>query len=427
MKRLNVGVGRDSVAPRRRTQDWLPEDAKPLQVLADVEVSAVPRLLSGLAEFDRVIGGGLVPGTVVLIGGQPGAGKSTLLLQLLERLDKPNLYVTGEESSQQVALRVQRLGLNADGIHILTETDVGRTLSAAQQLVPKVMVVDSIQVMHDAESGSLPGGITQVRECGMQLSRFAKESGAVLILIGHVTKDGTLAGPRVLEHMVDCSLFLDSSDGGRFRTLRGRKNRFGPADELGIFAMTDRGLREVKNPSAIFLRRAEVDAPGSVVVILWEGTRPLLLEVQALVDSMQSGNPRRLAVGLDAGRLSMLLAILHRHGGLETGSQDVYVNAVGGVRAQETGADLAILLAVASSLRDRSLKRDLVVFGEVGLGGEVRPVTGGQERLAEAAKHGFHHAIIPQGNMPRRSVSGMKVVGVGTVAAALEAAAELEI
>ena len=402
-------------------------DGAEVQPLAEIAATESVRLSTGFSEFDRVLGGGLVPGAAVLIGGHPGAGKSTLLLQLLDRIAGPSLYVTGEESPEQVARRVRRLGLSVDRVQVLAESDADRVVTLAAAASPKVLVVDSIQVMHRSGTAAMSGGVAQVRDCAGELVRHAKNSGTVLLLVGHVTKDGTLAGPRVLEHLVDCSLMMDSAQDSRFRTLRGHKNRFGPTGELGIFAMTDSGLKEVRNPSAIFLSRGSEPAAGSVVVVLWEGTRPLLVEIQALVDDGAPGNPRRLAVGLDAGRLAMLLAVLHRHGGLEAGGRDVFVNAVGGVRAQEPAADLAVLLATVSSLRDRPLPQDLVVFGEVGLAGEVRPVTGGQERLHEAAKHGFRRAVVPQANLPKKVPQGMELHGVKTLAAALEAAAALEI
>ena len=402
-------------------------DGAQRQPLAEVAAAKTRRLATGFAEFDRVLGGGLVPGSAVLLGGYPGAGKSTLLLQLLDRIAGPSLYVSGEESPEQVARRVRRLGLSVSQVQVLAQSDVEGVIAQAAAARPDVLVVDSIQVMHRSGAGAIPGGVAQVRACAGALVSYAKESGVVLLLVGHVTKDGSLAGPRVLEHLVDCSLMMESAEDGRFRTLRGHKNRFGATGELGIFAMTDTGLKEVRNPSAIFLSRGSRPAAGSLVVVLWEGTRPLLVELQTLVDDGALGNPRRLAVGLDGSRLAMLLAVLHRHGGLDVGGRDVFVNAVGGVRAQEPATDLAVLLATASSLRDRPLPQDLVVFGEVGLVGEVRPVTGGQERLHEAAKHGFHRAIVPAANLPKKSIAGMSVHGVETLSAALEAAAAIEI
>jgi DNA repair protein RadA/Sms len=394
-----------------------------VQRLEEVAVVDLPRLRSGFDEFDRVLGGGFVPGSSILIGGHPGAGKSTLLLQTLCRLaaQQPALYVTGEESPEQIALRANRLGLPTDQLQLMAETDVDAILASAEALKPRVLVVDSIQVVHSETLTSAPGSVSQVRDCAAQLTRYAKQTGTVLILVGHVTKDGSLAGPKVLEHMIDCSILLEGDHDSRFRTLRGQKNRFGAVNELGIFAMTDAGMREVTNPSAIFLDRSEHIAPGTTVVVVWEGTRPLLVEIQALVDDSSLGNPRRVTVGFEQNRLAMLLAVLHRHGGIQVGDQDVFANVVGGVRVMETSADLALLLAVVSSLRNRPLPRDWVVFGEVGLSGEIRPVASGQERLSEAAKHGFKLAIVPKGNAPKKSISGLKVVPVSRLSEALEA------
>jgi DNA repair protein RadA/Sms len=391
--------------------------------LNQIDLQELPRLSSGMGEFDRVLGGGFVPGSVVLLGGHPGAGKSTILLQTFCRLAEQQtaLYVTGEESLQQVAMRAQRLQLPMDKLNLLSATDVHEILAQAQQLKPGLMVVDSIQVMHLADVSSAPGSVSQVRECAAALTRFAKETGTVLILVGHVTKDGTLAGPKVLEHIIDCSIMFEGSHDSRFRTLRGHKNRFGAVNELGVFAMTELGLKEVSNPSAIFLQRSDEVSSGSVVMVVWEGTRPLLLEVQALVDESSFGNPRRVAVGLEQNRLSMLLAVLHRHGGIAIGDQDVFVNAVGGVKIIEPGADLALILALVSSFRDRTLARDLVVFGEVGLAGEIRPVANGQDRLREAEKHGFKKAIVPLGNAPKEPLAGLEVVAVKKLSEALDA------
>ncbi|MFC3117250.1 DNA repair protein RadA [Cellvibrio fontiphilus] len=394
-----------------------------IQTLAEIALNEVPRFSSGTGEFDRVLGGGFVPGSVVLIGGNPGAGKSTLLLQTLCNLARtmPALYITGEESLQQVAMRAQRLGLPTDQLQMLSETSVEAICAIAQQVTPKVMVIDSIQVMHMEDIASAPGSVSQVRESAAYLTRFAKQTGTVLILVGHVTKDGSLAGPKVLEHMIDCSILLEGDNDSRFRTLRGNKNRFGAVNELGVFAMTEQGMREVSNPSAIFLQRAEDAASGSVVMVMWEGTRPLLIEIQALVDDSHLGNPRRVAVGMDQNRLAMLLAVLHRHGGIMVGDQDVFVNVVGGVKVMETSADLALLLAVVSSFRDKVLPQDLIVFGEVGLSGEIRPVPSGHERLREAAKHGFKRAIVPFANAPRDKQLGIEVVAVKNLQEALNA------
>ncbi|EED34285.1 DNA repair protein RadA [Luminiphilus syltensis NOR5-1B] len=394
-----------------------------VQRLQDIDLVALPRFSSGFDELDRVLGGGLVPGSAILIGGHPGAGKSTLLLQTLCHLARSRsaLYVTGEESPQQIAMRAVRLGLPAESLQLMAETDIDAIMGAAEQHKPELLVVDSIQVVHSAEVTSAPGSVSQVRECAAMLTRLAKQTGTVLILVGHVTKEGSLAGPKVLEHMIDCSIMLEGEQDSRFRILRGHKNRFGAVNELGIFAMTDTGLREVKNPSAIFLDRSEEAAPGTTVMVVWEGTRPLLVEIQALVDDSSLGNPRRVAVGFEQNRLAMLLAVLHRHGGIQVGDQDVFANVVGGVRVLETSADLALLIAIVSSLRNRVLSRDLVVFGEVGLSGEIRPVPSGQERLAEAAKHGFKRAIVPRANAPKNAVAGIEVVPVTRLDEALAA------
>jgi len=391
--------------------------------LASVDLSEVPRLSSTFAEFDRVLGGGLVPGSAVLLGGNPGAGKSTLLLQTACKLAQSRqvVYVTGEESLSQVAMRAHRLQLPVQGLKMLAETSIETILAVAERERPEILIIDSIQTMHLEDIASAPGGVAQVRESAAALTRFAKQSNTVLLLVGHVTKDGTLAGPKVLEHMIDASLLLEGGADSRFRTLRGQKNRFGAVNELGVFAMLEHGLKEVKNPSAIFLSRNEEQSAGSLVMVVWEGTRPILVEVQALLDDSALGNPRRIAVGLDQNRLAMLLAVLHRHGGLFTGDQDVFLNVVGGVKVLETSADLAVLVAVVSSLQNRPLSRELVVFGEVGLSGEIRPVPSGQERIVEAAKHGFKRAIVPRGNAPKRSPEGMEVVAVEKLADALEA------
>jgi len=393
------------------------------RLLSEINPSDLPRFSSGTREFDRVLGGGLVPGSTILLGGNPGAGKSTLLLQTLCNLasEREALYVTGEESLQQVAMRARRLDLPLDKLRLMTETSVEAIVGGAESFNPRVMVVDSIQVVHSEALASAPGSVSQVRECASFLTRLAKQTDTVLFLVGHVTKDGSLAGPKVLEHMIDCSILLESTNDSRFRTLRGQKNRFGAVNELGVFAMTDKGMREVRNPSAIFLDRSQTLSSGSVVMVVWEGTRPLLVEIQALVDDSQLGNPRRVAVGLEQNRLALLLAVLHRHGGIQVGDQDVFANVVGGVKVLETSADLALLLAIVSSFRDAPLPKDLVVFGEVGLSGEIRPVPSGQERLAEAAKHGFKRAIVPQGNAPKGSLNGMQVTAVTSLAEALSA------
>lgn len=393
-----------------------------VSLLSEIAFDEQPRIPTGTGELDLVLGGGLVRGSCVLIGGEPGAGKSTLLLQTLCHLSGFHscLYVTGEESPQQVAMRAQRLGLPTDKVHIMAETSAEAVCATAKKQRPIILVVDSIQVMHCEDISSAPGSVSQVRESAALLIRLAKQTGIILLLVGHVTKEGSLAGPKVLEHMIDCSLMLEGSGDTRFRTLRSHKNRFGAVNELGVFAMTERGLKEVANPSAIFLQRGEEVASGSVVMVVWEGTRPLLVEIQALVDDSSLGNPRRVTVGLDHNRLAMLLAVLHRHGGLMVGDQDVFVNVVGGVKVLEPSADLALILAVVSSFRDRPLSRDLMVFGEVGLSGEIRPVPSGQERLREAAKHGFKRAIVPAGNAPRQPIDGMEVIAVHKLSEALD-------
>ncbi len=379
---------------------WQKSRNSPISALKSCRVFS-----TGFKEFDRVLGGGVVPGSAILIGGNPGAGKSTLLLQTLCKLAQQmkTLYVTGEESLQQVAMRAHRLGLPTDNLNMLSETSIEQICLIAEEEQPKLMVIDSIQVMHMADVQSSPGSVAQVRETAAYLTRFAKTRGVAIVMVGHVTKDGSLAGPKVLEHCIDCSVLLDGDADSRFRTLRSHKNRFGAVNELGVFAMTEQGLREVSNPSAIFLSRGDEVTSGSSVMVVWEGTRPLLVEIQALVDHSMMANPRRVAVGLEQNRLAILLAVLHRHGGLQMADQDVFVNVVGGVKVTETSADLALLLAMVSSLRDRPLPQDLVVFGEVGLAGEIRPVPSGQERISEAAKHGFRRAIVPAANVPKKS------------------------
>ena len=406
-----------------RFSGYAGEQSNQVQTLAEIDLQELPRISTGVGELDRVLGGGLVHGSVILIGGHPGAGKSTLLLEILCKLAEYEkaLYVTGEESLQQVAMRAQRLQLPMNKLNMLAETDVHQIIALAQREQPKIMVVDSIQVMQLAEISSAPGSVSQVRESAAYLTRFAKQTNTILLLVGHVTKDGSLAGPKVLEHMVDTSLLLEGSSDSRFRTLRGQKNRFGAVNELGIFAMMEEGLKEVKNPSAIFLQQAAEASPGSVVMVVWEGTRPLLVEIQALVDDSHFGNPRRVAVGVEQNRIAMLLAVLNRHGGIHAGDQDVFINVVGGVKVLETAADLSVLVAVVSSLRNISLPQDLVVFGEVGLSGEIRPVPSGQERLQEAAKHGFKRAIVPRGNAPREAIKSMDVVLIDRLDQALEA------
>ena len=408
-------------AKNDRFSGYAGETRAKIQTLSEISLQETPRFTSGFKELDRVLGGGIVPGSAILIGGHPGAGKSTLLLQVMCGLAKnmTALYVTGEESLQQVAMRANRLNLPTDKLNMLSETSVEQICNLADQLKPQIIVVDSIQVMHLSDIQSSPGSVAQVRECASFLTRYAKTRQVAIIMVGHVTKDGTLAGPKVLEHAIDCSLLLEGEADSRFRTLRSHKNRFGAVNELGVFGMTEQGLREVKNPSAIFLSRGDEQTPGSSVMVLWEGTRPLLVEIQALVDHSMLANPRRVAVGLEQNRLVLLLAVLHRHGGLQMSDQDVFVNVVGGVKVGETGADLALLLALISSFRNRPLPQDLVVFGEVGLAGEIRPVTSGQERISEAAKHGFKRAIVPFANKPKSTVENMEVFTVKKLADAL--------
>ena len=393
-----------------------------VHALQEVAVADEPRLPTGISELDRVLGGGVVAGSVVLIGGDPGIGKSTLLLQMLAAVSDglKTLYVSGEESAQQLAMRAVRLGVDAKTLRVLTETHVERVLDHARREMPRLMVIDSVQTMYTELLNSAPGSVSQVRESAAQLVRFAKQSGTSVYLVGHVTKEGALAGPRVLEHMVDTVLYFEGDSSSRHRVVRAVKNRYGAVNELGVFAMTDKGLREVSNPSAIFLSRHDKEVPGSVVMVTREGTRPMLVEVQALVDESRQSNPRRVAVGLDGNRLAMLLAIAHRHAGIVSYDQDVFVNVVGGVRVAETGADLAVLLAVLSSLRGKPLPQDLVVFGEVGLAGEIRPVPGGPERLREAEKHGFKRAIVPKANAPKDKLGAMRIDAVTDLAAALE-------
>ncbi len=381
--------------------------------LTDVVIDCEVRMDCGLSELNRVLGGGLVDGSVVLIGGDPGIGKSTILLQTLANLSlKQNvLYVTGEESLQQVAMRGKRLQLPLDGLRLLAETQVETIIAHAQKEKPRVIVIDSVQTIFTDTINSAPGGVSQVREATAQLVRFAKMTQTAVFLVGHVTKDGALAGPRVLEHMVDCVLYFEGERDSRFRVIRAIKNRFGAVNELGVFAMTDKGLKEVANPSAIFLSRQPEPTPGSAIMVTWEGTRPMLVEVQALVDEAHGAQARRLAVGLEQNRMAILLAVLHRHGGIATFDQDVFVNVVGGVKVTETGSDLALLAAVVSSLRNRVFDNETIIFGEVGLAGEIRPVQSGQERLKEAAKHGFKRAIVPFANAPKHAM-GIEVEAV---------------
>ncbi|MCE1177263.1 MAG: DNA repair protein RadA [Burkholderiales bacterium] len=400
----------------------------PVQALADIQAQDVPRFSSELPEFDRVLGGGLVPGGVILIGGDPGIGKSTLLLQSLATLSKtrPVLYVSGEESGAQIALRAQRLDVSDAHMQFQAEINLDSIINTLTQLKPDVAVIDSIQTMYSGELSSAPGSVAQVRECAAQLTRVAKAMGITLIMVGHVTKEGSLAGPRVLEHIVDTVLYFEGDTQSSFRLIRAFKNRFGAVNELGVFAMTEKGLKGVTNPSAIFLSQHNDDVAGSCVMVTQEGTRPLLVEIQALVDASHAPNARRLSVGLEQNRLAMLLAVLHRHAGVACFDQDVFINAVGGVKITEPAADLAVLLAIVSSLRNKPLPKGLVVFGEIGLAGEVRPAPRGQERLREAAKLGFTVALIPKANAPKQKVEGIKIIAVERIEQALAKVREME-
>jgi DNA repair protein RadA/Sms len=401
------------------------ESVSQVTSLDEVEPESHIRLSTGIQELDRVLGGGLVLGSVTLIGGDPGIGKSTLLAQCIANLaqDQCVLYVTGEESLEQVSLRARRLGLPQKDFQCLSETSVEKVIKTVAKQLPQVMVIDSIQTLYTEILGSAPGSVAQVRESAAQLVQFAKQNRVAMFLVGHVTKEGTLAGPRVLEHMVDTVLYFEGDTSSRFRIVRAIKNRFGAVNELGIFAMTDKGLKEVNNPSAIFLSRHQEPVSGSIIMVTREGSRPMLVEVQALVDDTPLSNPRRVTLGLDHNRLSMLLAVLHRHAGVPMYNQDVYVNVVGGVRVTEPGSDLAVILSILSSFRDKTLPTDLIAFGEVGLSGEIRPVPNGEERLKEAAKHGFKTAIIPKANSPKKkTIDGIKVIAVDRLHDAIERA-----
>jgi len=403
-------------APTSNRFSLIAETAK-VQRLSDVEASEEARVPSGVAEFDRVLGGGLVLGAVVLIGGDPGIGKSTLLLQSLAAIGASRrvLYVSGEESPQQIALRARRLGLDAKHLQVLAEINLEKIQAVITGDKPEVAVIDSIQTLYSGALQSAPGSVAQVRECAAQLTRLAKASGTTIVFVGHVTKEGALAGPRVLEHMVDTVLYFEGDTHSSFRLIRAFKNRYGAVNELGVFAMTDKGLKGVSNPSALFLSQHGGEVAGSCVMVTQEGTRPMLVEIQALVDEAHAPNPRRLSVGLEQNRLALLLAVLHRHAGIACFDQDVFVNAVGGVRITEPAADLAVLMAIVSSLRNRPLPTKLVVFGEIGLAGEIRPVQRGQERLKEAAKLGFTQALIPKANQPRQAIAGLEVFAVERV------------
>jgi len=397
--------------------------ASPAAGLAALRDRATERWSTGMAEFDRVLGGGLVAGSVTLLGGDPGIGKSTLLLQAAMHLagQAAVLYATGEESLQQVGERARRIGHDDVPMQLLADTSIEHILQQAVAGAARVVVVDSIQTVSTAAVDALPGAVSQVRESAARLVQHAKQTGTAILIIGHVTKEGTIAGPRVLEHMVDTVLYFESDSGSRFRIVRAVKNRFGAANEIGVFAMDGQGLKEVRNPSAIFLSRHEVPVPGSIVTVIREGTRQMLVEVQALVDPSHAASARRVALGLESNRLAMLLAVLHRHAGLALHAHDVFVNVVGGVRVEETAADLAMVAAAVSSLRSQALPQDLVCFGEIGLAGEIRPVPYGEERLREAAKHGFTRAVVPRANLPRQPPDGMRAVGVSRLDEALRA------
>ncbi|NNJ64635.1 MAG: DNA repair protein RadA [Xanthomonadales bacterium] len=414
----------ESVAESRpggRFRGFAGQLSNTVRELSDVGKSTVERMAVGVGELDRVLGGGIVPGSVILLGGDPGIGKSTLLLQLVAAVANrfPSLYITGEESLEQLGMRARRLELSLDGIRCLTETSVEQILGHAEKERPRLMIVDSIQTVYTENIASAPGSVAQIRESAAALVRWAKEHQCCVVLVGHVTKEGALAGPRVLEHMVDSVLYFESDSGNRYRVIRAIKNRFGAVNELGMFAMTGKGLKEVKNPSAIFLSGQSKPAPGSIVTVVREGTRPILLEVQALVDLSHLNNPRRVALGLEYNRLSMMLAVLHRQGGVALADHDVFINVVGGMRVTETGADLPMLLALYSSFRDRPAGERLVCFGEVGLSGEIRPVHDGEQRLREAAGHGFTRALVPKANAPRRPIAGLDIAPLEHVSEAL--------
>jgi DNA repair protein RadA/Sms len=418
---LEEGIAEAAPGPGRNRFQSLAK-TQPVATLSDIEAGDVSRTPTGQEELDRVLGGGIVPGGVVLIGGDPGIGKSTLLLQTIDSLSSrmKTLYVTGEESASQLALRSRRLGLSGAQVRVVAEINLERILATLDAERPAFCVIDSIQTLYSEQLTSAPGSVAQVRECSAQLTRTAKATGCTIVLVGHVTKEGALAGPRVLEHIVDTVLYFEGDTHSSFRLIRAFKNRFGAVNEIGVFAMTEKGLKGVSNPSALFLSTHGEPVPGACVLVTLEGTRPLLVEIQALVDS-GGPSPRRLSVGLDRDRLAMLLAVLHRHAGVATSDQDVFVNAVGGVRIAEPAADLAVLLAIQSSLRGKPLPRGFVAFGEVGLAGEVRPAPRGQERLREAAKLGFSVAVVPKANAPKKPIEGLTVHPVERIEDAIEA------
>jgi DNA repair protein RadA/Sms len=412
IRSIQVGGKTKPLANRKSTQ---------VTPLSEIDTAQQPRLYTQLDELDRVLGGGIVNGSVVLLGGSPGIGKSTLLIQMLATLTEyPTLYISGEESAQQISMRAERLSLDKENIRLLSSVSLEEVLATLEKIKPKLVVVDSIQTLASDELNSAPGSVSQVRECAGQLVQFAKNTDTTLFVVGHITKEGTLAGPRVLEHMVDTVLYFEGDSSDRFRLLRATKNRFGAVNELGVFVMQETGLKGVKNPSALFLSHHQTPAAGSVVMVTREGTRPLLVEVQALVDDNPSNTTRRLAQGIEQNRLSMLLAVMHKHGGISLHNEDVFVNIVGGVRIQEPAVDLPILIATLSSFRDFILPRELVMFGEIGLAGEIRPVPNGQERLREAAKHGFKFALIANANAPKDQIKGIEVIAVSRLSDAID-------
>jgi len=398
--------------------------ASKVQMLNEVSAQSNRRLSTGLSELDRTLGGGLVEGSVVLIGGDPGIGKSTLILQALAFINtsENTLYISGEESAQQISERAHRLAIDSD-VQLLSETYLEKILKTAKNLNPKVIVIDSIQTLVSDSSTSAPGSVTQVRDCAAQLTQFAKQTNTIMLMIGHVTKGGALAGPRILEHMVDTVLYFEGDAGGRYRVIRAVKNRFGAVNEISVFAMSEKGLQQITNPSAIFLSNENLSSPGSMVMVTREATRPILIEVQALVDQ-SNGAPKRVSVGMDQNRLALQLAILHKHGGIATFDQDVFINVVGGIKVSETASDLVVMLAIVSSLRNRVIPKDWLAFGEVGLAGEVRPVYNAQERLSEAQKQGFKLAIVPKANAPKKPLKGMKIVAIERLSEALDYLAE---
>lgn len=425
IKEVRLGA---SGAERHSRKSGYAGSRSEVKLLSDVNLAQAERLSTGISEFDRVLGGGIVTGSVVLIGGAPGAGKSTILLQAIANIATQGikvLYVSGEESLQQIAERAYRLKLPTDKIMMLAETSVQSICDVLDEVQPQVLIIDSIQVMHTQEAESAPGSVSQVRESASYLTQYAKRHQVSIFMVGHVTKDQSLAGPMTLSHIVDTQVILASTDDARFRVLRADKNRFGSVGELGFFAMDSSGLKEVRNPSAMFLNRAEKPSSGSVVTVLWEGTRPLLVEIQALVTECQYGNPRRLAVGFDQNRLAMLLAVLSRHGGIFTASDEIYANVVGGIKVTETSSDLAIVVGIVSSLKDKVIPHDTFFFGELGLNGEIRPVANGYARLNDAAKHGFKKAVIPKANAPKKAIEGLAIHAVSTLSEALTMLAEL--